>query len=134
MIYHVAAHSGRGDSAHLPPYAIFTDGQISRGGAVTRLAIRLLGVLLSVYVAFAGILYIMMRQSPERFASFMAGLPDPILMITPFPPLWSKAREGTVRVGDAAPDFHLESSDHAQRIRLSSLRGKPVVLIFGSYT
>ena len=34
-----------------------------------------------------------------------------------------------VEVGDAAPDFELES-DQGERVRLSSLRGSPVVLYF----
>jgi hypothetical protein len=81
------------------------------------------------------VLYAAMRQSPERFVSFMARLPEPVVMITPFPPLWSKAREGTLRRGDEAPDFELERTGHGERVRLSSFRGKrPVVLVFGSYT
>jgi hypothetical protein len=77
----------------------------------------------------------MMRESPEQFASFMARLPGPVMMIMPFPPLWSKAREGNLRPGDPAPDFDLECTGHGGRVRLSSFRGKkPVVLIFGSYT
>ena len=49
-------------------------------------------------------------------------------------------REKSVpRVGDVAPDFELEqlTADGKrtdQRVRLSSLRGKPVLLYFGSYT
>jgi hypothetical protein len=82
-----------------------------------------------------GILYAMMRQTPDRFATFMSRLPDPVLMITPFPPLWSKAREGSLQTGDTAPDFLLETADHGRRVALSSFRGqKPVVLVFGSYT
>lgn len=43
------------------------------------------------------------------------------------------------QVGDMAPDFELELMDAAgnrtgERLSLSSLRGKPVGLIFGSYT
>ena len=43
------------------------------------------------------------------------------------------------QVGDVAPDFELELLDAtgqrtADRVTLSSLRGKPVGLIFGSYT
>ena len=43
------------------------------------------------------------------------------------------------QIGDPAPDFELERLNvdgkrTGQRIRLSSLRGKPVLLYFGSYT
>ncbi len=43
------------------------------------------------------------------------------------------------QVGDPAPEFELErlSGDgtrSGQHVRLSSLRGKPVLLYFGSYT
>ncbi len=38
-------------------------------------------------------------------------------------------------VGADAPDFHLPRLGSAERVRLSSFRGrKPVALIFGSYT
>jgi hypothetical protein len=38
-------------------------------------------------------------------------------------------------VGGAAPDFDLPKLGTAERVRLSSFRGrKPVALIFGSYT
>jgi len=39
-----------------------------------------------------------------------------------------------VHAGDAAPDFRLPTLDHKSEVELSSLRGKPVVLVFGSYT
>ena len=49
-----------------------------------------------------------------------------------------KARESTVpQVGSEAPDFVADVLDRqrtAEQVRLSSLRGKPVGLIFGSYT
>ncbi len=43
------------------------------------------------------------------------------------------------QIGDPAPDFELERlTDDGkrtdQRVRLSTLRGKPVLLYFGSYT
>ncbi len=43
------------------------------------------------------------------------------------------------QIGDPAPDFELERlTDDGkrtdQRVRLSSLRGQPVLLYFGSYT
>lgn len=38
-------------------------------------------------------------------------------------------------IGDAAPDFELPVlHGGGARVRLSSLRGRPVALIFGSYT
>ncbi len=39
------------------------------------------------------------------------------------------------KVGDEAPDFQLPVlHEMGARVRLSNLRGKPVALIFGSYT
>ncbi len=39
------------------------------------------------------------------------------------------------KVGDGAPDFQLPVLDgKGAKVRLSELRGKPVALIFGSYT
>lgn len=44
-------------------------------------------------------------------------------------------REGTLKPGDDAPDFHLRKSKSEEKVRLSSFQGsKPVALIFGSYT
>ena len=44
-------------------------------------------------------------------------------------------REGTLKVGDPAPDFTLSSPDGKTTMALSSFRGKkPVVLVFGSFT
>ena len=38
-----------------------------------------------------------------------------------------------IRPGEEAPDFELEAAT-GERIRLSSLRGRPVLLHFGSFT
>lgn len=52
----------------------------------------------------------------------------------------SKARQVRVpAVGSAAPDFEIERLDRERKrtgefVRLSSLRGRPVALAFGSYT
>lgn len=44
-------------------------------------------------------------------------------------------REGSLKVGDAAPDFTLSDREGKKTVRLSAFQGKrPVVLIFGSYT
>ncbi len=42
--------------------------------------------------------------------------------------------ETTPNVGEMAPDFELATLDGDARVRLSAHRGKPVGLIFGSYT
>ena len=42
--------------------------------------------------------------------------------------------EGKLRPGDPAPDFHLKVQKSNRRVKLSKLRGKPVALVFGSFT
>ena len=42
--------------------------------------------------------------------------------------------QGTLKDGDVAPDFTLQDSEGKKTVKLSELRGKPVVLIFGSCT
>lgn len=43
--------------------------------------------------------------------------------------------EGTLKAGDAAPDFTLKSPDGKESVTLSALKGQqPVVLVFASYT
>ncbi len=82
-------------------------------------------------------LYHIMRQPPETFGRFMAKLPGPVpFLVFPFETLWMQARAGSLHVGDPAPDFVLAKLDKTERVQLSALTasGKPVVLIFGSYT
>jgi hypothetical protein len=97
--------------------------------------IKVLGALVLLYVLICGALFSAMLQSPDTFAGIMKHVPWAAFMVLPFKPMWMTARRGHVRIGDAAPDFSLESADHKTRFQLSSLRGqKPVVLVFGSYT
>jgi peroxiredoxin len=57
------------------------------------------------------------------------------MRILPFRPLWMSARQGNLRVGDAAPDFSLPALEGDRAVKLSAEWSKrPVVLIFGSYT
>ena len=42
-------------------------------------------------------------------------------------------RSQGIQPGDEAPDFELESAT-GERVRLSALRGRPVLLHFGSFT
>ena len=94
-------------------------------------------VLIVALVAWIGFLFAVnsaMHKSPEEFGHFMKKLPMPAYFVIPFETMWSRARAGTVSVGDAAPDFNLELHDKSGHVQLSSFRGKPVVLVFGSYT
>jgi hypothetical protein len=65
----------------------------------------------------------------------MARVPGWAIPVFPFRPLWMSARAGALEVGEAAPDFELDTFDRVGKVRLASFRGqKPVVLVFGSYT
>jgi hypothetical protein len=75
-----------------------------------------------------------MRQPPEKFGRVMSHMPGPAFLLFPFETMWTRARAGTVHRGEVAPDFLLPTLDHQSQVQLSSLRGKPVVLVFGSYT
>ena len=75
-----------------------------------------------------------MRQPPEKFGRVMMHVPGPAFMLFPFETMWSRARAGTVHPGEMAPDFRLPTLDHQSEVNLAGLRGKPVVLVFGSYT
>ena len=94
-----------------------------------------LGGLASLYIAASAGLYISMRQPPERFGAIMSKVPMVAMMILPFKPLWMSARAGHLAVGQAAPDFALQTVDRSRTVRLSrEWRERPIVLIFGSYT
>jgi hypothetical protein len=91
-------------------------------------------VLLLLWGSFLVFIGWAMRQSPEKFGRVMMHVPMPAFFLFPFETMWSQARAGRVKPGDAAPDFRLPTLDHQSEVELSSLRGKPVVLVFGSYT
>jgi hypothetical protein len=91
--------------------------------------------ILMAWIGFLAGIYFLMSQPPERFAKAIAKVPGPVFSLFPFEALWSRARSGTLDVGDAAPDFRLRTLDKTAEVTLSSFRGsKPVVLILGSYT
>ena len=48
--------------------------------------------------------------------------------------LYDQRREGDLKVGDAAPDVKLVAIDGAPATLKESLAGKPLVLVFGSFT
>jgi hypothetical protein len=109
----------------------------SKWQAVWKKIIPVLCVVLIVWVAGCVYLYNVMQRPPERFASVMAKIPGPVpFLVFPFETLWLRARSGVLHPGDAAPDFTLTKLDKSGQVRLSSLtaQGRPVVVIFGSYT
>lgn len=81
-------------------------------------------------------IYSAMRKPPEQFGHFMTKLPAPVaFLMFPFETMWMRARAGTLKVGDRAPDFSLTKVHENEQVQLSSLnRQQPVVLVFGSYT
>jgi len=100
-----------------------------------RVAAKLALVLVALYLGASAGLYWVMRQPPESFGRVMRHVPTVALILLPFKRLWLHARAGNLKVGDAAPDFTLHSSDKKELVQLSYFRGeKPVVLVFGSYT
>jgi hypothetical protein len=91
-------------------------------------------VLLVLWGSFLIFIGWAMRQPPEKFGRVMMHMPMPAFFLFPFETMWSQARAGSVQPGEMAPDFRLPTQDHQSEIELASLRGKPVVLVFGSYT
>ena len=94
-------------------------------------------VIAILWTLASAAIYHVMRQPPEHFARVMSKIPGPVaFLVLPFETLWTHARAGTLNVGDRAPDFSLEKLDHSDPIQLSSFtaQGRPVVLVFGSYT
>lgn len=45
-----------------------------------------------------------------------------------------RPQAGTLKVGDEAPAFALADAATGKTVKLADLRGKPVVLVFGSCT
>jgi hypothetical protein len=104
---------------------------------VRRKLIWTLSILALLWAAGSTALYSAMRRPPEQFGRVMAKIAGPIpFMIFPFETMWLQARAGTLKIGDSAPDFTLTRLDKSDHVQLSSLtaQGRPVVLIFGSYT
>ena|SRR5579863_4560644 len=103
---------------------------------VRRILLSGLVALVVAYTVFGVFMWHTMRQPPEDFARVMAKMPGPVVfLLFPFETLWMRARAGTLRVGDPAPDFSLATLDHGGSVQLSTLiKQQPVVLVFGSYT
>jgi hypothetical protein len=99
-----------------------------------RVLLRSAAVLLVLYAGAVGLIYHKIRQPPEAIGSFLRHVPLPLFALLPLETMWSRARDGNLEVGDVAPDFSLLAADRSSTVTLSSFRGRPVALIFGSYT
>ncbi len=100
-----------------------------------RILRRAIVSLIGIYLVAAGGLFAIMWLPPSQFAAAAAHIPGPVMMVGfPFRAAWTIARGGSLSNGDVAPDFDLARHDKSGRVRLSQLAGRPVILIFGSYT
>jgi hypothetical protein len=100
-----------------------------------RLLAWVFAVLVCLWLGFVGYINWAMRQPPEIFGHVMARMPMPAYFLFPFETMWMQARKGTLKVGDAAPDFTVKTLNTKTPVRLASLWAeRPVVLVFGSYT
>jgi len=100
-----------------------------------RLAVWIVGAVALAYVVSAAAIFAVMHQSNTVAGKGLSMVPGPAFMILPMETMWVTARRGKLAVGQDAPDFDLAMRDGSSRVRLSALRGgRPVVLIFGSYT
>jgi hypothetical protein len=91
--------------------------------------------LFCLWLGFVAYIGWAMRQPPEVFGHIMAKMPMPAYFLFPFETMWSRARKGSLSVGDKAPDLMVKTLDAKEPMQLASLWAeKPAVLVFGSYT
>jgi hypothetical protein len=100
-----------------------------------KIASRAVAALALLYILLCGVMYMLLRQRPPAVARVFDRLPAILWITLPMPRIWKLANRGSLHPGDMAPDFDLPTLDRKSRVKLSALRGgKPVVLVFGSYT
>ena len=109
--------------------------QIRRNGRWKKITATTLLIVFLLWVGLVALMWREMHRTPEVFARFMSHMPWEIFLVVPFETLWTRARTGSVGLGDPAPDFSLEKVDKSGSVRRSELNQmQPVVMIFGSYT
>ena len=114
-----------------------TNQDLTKRVLTKKVLVRVAAVIAVFWILGCGAIYAMMRKPPETFARFLAKVPGPVAFLAfPFETMWTQARAGELQVGDPAPDFSLTTLDKSAGVQLSGLaaQGRPVVLIFGSYT
>jgi hypothetical protein len=106
-----------------------------RAPPISRILLSVVLILVALEIGLSAGLYWAMSQPPDTFGRIIAHTPFPLIMVLPFETLWMRARAGSLKPGDLAPDFRLPTLDRRNNVQLSSYRGsRPVVLVFGSYT
>ena len=123
-------------STPIPTAAMPTGRKTNRFKLVRRIMLISLVTLAVLYISFGAFIWWTMHLPPEQLGRVMSRMPAPVVFLFyPFETLWVQARSGNLQVGDPAPDFNLMKVDKTGTVRLSELnQGRPVVLIFGSYT
>lgn len=115
--------------------ATTTPGQPGQRGRWKRITASIVAIIFVLWLAFVSFMWGAMHKPPEEFARVMSHMPWEVFLVVPFETLWTRARAGTLQLGDSAPDFSLVKLDKSANIRLSEVNAKqPVVMIFGSYT
>lgn len=95
----------------------------------------ILAIVFVFWLALVSFIWRAMHKPPEEFARVMSHMPWEIFLVLPFETLWTRARAGSLHLGDSAPDFSLLKVDKSAAIKLSEVNAKqPVVMVFGSYT
>ena len=104
---------------------------------VKKIAVKALAAIFLFWIIGCAAIYTAMRKPPETFGRLMMKIPAPVaFLVFPFETMWLRARAGELEIGRPAPDFTLSRLDHSGQVQLSSYaqRGRPVALVFGSYT
>jgi len=97
--------------------------------------LRVSSTVAVLYLGLFGAVLLAMRRPPQQFGLFMKHMPQAVVWgFLPSRQMWLWARQGSLEVGQPAPDFTLSTHDGGRRVTLSEHRGRPVVLVFGSYT
>src|ERR1700733_14966010 len=100
-----------------------------------RWLVRTVAIVAGLWLCSAGYIGWAMRQPPEVFGHVMSRMPMPAYFLFPFETMWTRARNGTLHVGDTAPGLTVQTLDTQLPRALSELwKERPVVLVFGSYT
>ncbi len=68
------------------------------------------------------------------FQRIAMGVPLLALLVSAAVAQSPSRRDGDLKVGDVAPDFTIKDVNDDKTVKLSALKDKPVVLIFGSCT